>query len=68
MKRLFKIISFPLGAACGIGLIFFLLDFMDKYLEIKLADIITDTGVGVIFGAAAIIPGVVFFIFSDNFC
>ena len=67
MKRLFKIISFPLGAACGIGLIFFLLDFMDKYLEIKLADIITDTGVGVIFGAAAIIPGVVFFIFSDNF-
>ena len=67
MRRLFKIISFPLGAACGIGFVFFLIDFINKYFEITLADIITDTGVGVIFGAAAIIPGVIFFIFSDKF-
>lgn len=67
MKRLFKIISFPLGAACGIGLIFFLIDFLNKYFEITLSEIITDTGVGVIFGIAAIIPGVIFYIFSDNF-
>ena len=67
MKRLFKIISFPLGAACGIGLVFFLIDFIRNYYEVTLADIITETGVGVIFGAAAIIPGVIFFIFSDKF-
>ena len=47
--------------------VFFLIDFIRNYYEVTLADIITETGVGVIFGAAAIIPGVIFFIFSDKF-
>lgn len=67
MKKLFKIISFPLGAVCGIGFVFFLIEFLDKYFEIKLASVITELGVGVIFGAAALIPGFIFFAFSDRF-
>ena len=47
MKRLFKIISFPLGCLRHRAF-FFLIDFIRNYYEVTLADIITETGVGVI--------------------
>ena len=64
-KKIVRILAFPLGAVFGVGIVEALEGFANAHPEWGIA--LTPLATGVIYGAAAVVFGLIFFLLSAGF-
>ena len=64
-KKIVRILAFPLGAVFGVGIVEALEGFANAHSEWGIA--LTPLATGVIYGAAAVVFGLIFFLLSAGF-